>query len=94
LPATTLRIRFAGADAYEQAENVQAFAEALSNGNAGVASFLEVPPGIPPGELTEQLFVDNSIVEYAEGAYLNFGDESLLDNLSEIGTWLLELLAA
>ena len=91
---TNIAYRFAGTDAYEQAENVQDFAEALSNADTGVAPFFDLPPNITPADLSEQLFADNSIVEYAEGAYLNFGDENLLDNLSEIGEWLLELLAA
>lgn len=90
---TNIFYRFAGADFGARLDNVQAFAEALQSGNAGVAPFLNVPPEMPPAELTEQLFQDTNGIAYGldaeEGMVFQ---NTLIDNLEEVGDFLLTCL--
>lgn len=89
---TGIVYRFAGANAGLRLDSVEAFANTLQTGATDVARFLEVPSGLDPKELTDQLFGTTSSIQIEDVAFLEFRGETLLDNLYEVGTEILEVL--
>jgi hypothetical protein len=86
---TGIRYVFAGTDAYEQVENVQAFVETLQTNSAEVIQFFKAD-GVTPEVLEQQLFGDTTGL-MCNGETVEFAD-SLMDNLEQVGEILFELL--
>jgi len=68
---TNIGFRFAGANLAERLQNVEAMANALSQGNIGIEAFIDAP-GVAPGTLSQELLGTTTSVEVDEIAFEEF----------------------
>jgi hypothetical protein len=81
---------FAGATYSEKIRNVEDFANALKNDNPDILQFFDAE-GVSSELLQEQLLQTTTGV-MVNAETLDFGAESLFDNLVQVGEFLIEYL--
>ena len=85
---TNISFRFAGADYYEQTENMREFAETLEDGDPSISRFLE---NAPP-DVNEELFSTTDSLVFDTEEVLELGGAALDTDLPAVGEFLLECL--
>jgi hypothetical protein len=86
---TNIHYFFAG-NFIQQAQNVQAFAQSLADGDAGVLQFFD-PNSVAPGVIEQQLFGDTDTVVF-EGIMGPASESNLFDILEDVGEFILDCL--